>query len=97
MDDEIVRAIKEKRLVSFQYHGYQRVAEPHIFGRNNGIKQILVFQVSGGSKSGKLPNWRRVDLPEITGFTVLQDTFPGKRPNPSGEHSVWDEKFIIVS
>jgi hypothetical protein len=97
MDDQITQAIRDKRLVSFQYHGYSRIGEPHVFGRNKGIKQLEIFQTGGGSSSGNLPEWRRMNLSEITGFAVLLDTFSGRRENPSGKHSSWDEIFIVVS
>jgi len=33
----------------------------------------------------------------ISGLTISSDVFPGPRPNPSGEHSVWDEYYAVVS
>lgn len=97
MDAWIRQAIAEKKLVEFQYQGYARIAEPHVYGRHGGVEQLLVYQVRGGSKSGRLPDWRRVDLPEVSGLNILDETFPGRRANPSGEHSPWDETFAIVS
>jgi len=96
MDGLIRQAIEEKKLVQFEYQGYMRIAEPHIYGRKGGITKLLVYQVRGGSKSGNLPNWRRVDLTEVGQFQILSETFQGRRTNPSGKHSVWDEVFIIV-
>ncbi len=97
MDALIRQAITEKHLIEFQYHGHHRVAEPHVYGRNNGVLQLLVYQVRGQSSSGRLPDWRRVDLHEISGLRLLNERFPGKRPNPSGEHSRWDEYFAVVT
>lgn len=96
MDTQIRQAIAQKKLIQFEYQGYTRIAEPHIYGRNGGVTQLLVYQVRGDSKLGKLPNWRRIDLPEVSGLHVLNESFPGRRPNPSGEHSSWDETFVIV-
>ena len=97
MDALIRQAIAEKKLVEFQYQGYTRIAEPQVYGRNGGVEQLLVYQVRGGSKSGRPPAWRRVDLPKVSGLNILDETFPGRRANPSGEHSSWDETFAIVS
>lgn len=97
MNALIRQAITEKKLVEFQYQGYTRIAEPHIYGRKGGVEQLLVYQVRGGSKSGRLRDWRRVDPPEVSGLHTLNETFPGRRANPSGEHSSWDETFAIVS
>ena len=51
MHDIIIQAINEKKVVKFDYHGFDRVAEPHVYGTLNGIKSILTYQIRGGSKS----------------------------------------------
>jgi hypothetical protein len=96
MDQQIIDAIRNKRMIEFDYGGFHRVAEPHVYGRNGAVDQLLVYQVGGGSSSGGLPEWRRVDVPRITGLVVLDRTFFGARPNPSGQHSSWDETYAIV-
>lgn len=96
MDQAIRQAISEKRLTEFMYQGFQRIAEIHIYGVKDGVRQILVYQVRGQSKSGRLPNWRRVNLREVTGLRLLNETFTGRRANPSGEHSEWDQKLALV-
>lgn len=45
MEQEIRRALAEKKLVEFYYHGFYRIAEPHILGINGGVKQLLGYQV----------------------------------------------------
>ena len=97
MDEIILKAIKEKKLIEFVYHGYIRIAEPHIYGMLNGKEQILIFQIGGQSSTGNLPNWRRVQIDQISKLRMLDENFAGKRENPSGEHSVWDKYYVIVS
>lgn len=96
MHDIIIQAINEKKVVKFDYHGFDRVAEPHVYGTLNGIKSILTYQIRGGSKSGGLPQWRRVNLDEIHNFVITEETFPGRRPFPSNKHASFDERFAIV-
>lgn len=96
MDEQIIKAIRGKRLIEFIYHGLQRIAEPHVFGYLNGIKQLLVYQIRGQSRSGGLPNWRRVDIHEMSQLGILDETFPGRRPHPSGKHSSWDSYIAVV-
>lgn len=96
MDQEIKNAIRNKRLIGFSYHGLHRVAEPHVYGVHDGKVQLLSYQVAGDSSSGGLPNWRRVELEEVTSLTVLEDRFPGRRPNPSGKHSEFDTVIAVV-
>lgn len=76
MDQRLVDAIRNKRIIEFDYGGYHRIAEPHVYGLNGGVEQLLVYQVAGGSSSGGLPEWRRVDVPGMSGLSVLEDTFP---------------------
>lgn len=96
MDNLIKQAIAQKHLISFYYQGLYRVAEPHILGICKGSKQILVYQVSGQSKSGILPDWRRLNIHEISRLQMLSEKFPGKRSFPSGKHSSWDFHLAIV-
>jgi len=96
-DDATIRlAILQKRLVQFLLHGRLRVAEPHDYGIRNGVPQLLVYQVAGESNSGRLPNWRWVVLAEATGMQLLDRTFRGRRPTPTGKHSPWDRLFLRV-
>ena len=96
MNQQIIKAIRGKRLIEFDYHGYHRVAEPHVYGQNHGVDQLLVYQIRGGSSSGRLPDWRRVDLQGIINLIATEETFHGPRSNVSGRHSTWDRTYEIV-
>lgn len=96
MEEIVKQAIVQKRLIEFYYYGLHRIAEPHVLGISGGIAQVLVYQVGGQSSSGKLPNWRRVDLHEMSCLHILNQTFPGKRPFTSGRHSSWDIHLATV-
>lgn len=96
MDSLIRKAIAEKRLIEFEYHGCHRVAEPHVYGVDKGVTQLLVFQVRGQSMSGGMAHWRRVDLQGVTNLALLDERFPGKRLNTSGIPSHWDQCFAVV-
>ncbi len=97
MDRRIRDAILAKQMVEFDYGGYHRIAEPHVYGRHGGVIQLLVYQVAGGSPSGGLPEWRRVDVHRMSGLSLMAATFAGPRPYPSGRHSSWDEVYARVS
>ncbi len=76
MNQTIVTAIKEKRLLSFTYDGYARVVEPHCYGITTaGNEAIRCYQVRGGSSSGKVPDWRMMTIDSIRGLTLTQETF----------------------
>ncbi len=96
MENLIIAAIKEKRVVSFTYSGQTRIAEPHVYGISDGTRQLLTYQIRGSSSSGTLPEWRRFKLSEMRNFQILNETFPGRRTNPSGERSHWDKTIMVV-
>lgn len=97
MENIIIAAIKEKKVLSFTYSGYPRVIEPHIYGIDGGIHQLLGYQLRGSSMSGgALPEWRRFCISEMRNLQTLNEFFPGRRANPSGERSHWDQRILVV-
>lgn len=88
-------AIKQRRLIRFVYKNKERIVEPHDFGMHNGLAKLLAYQV-GGSSTGKLPNWRWMEVHSISDVRLLNHTFPGGRPISSGKHHNWDKLFIRV-
>ena len=88
-------AIEHKRMIRLVYHRKHRILEPHDHGILNGSVQLLGYQV-GGSSSRPLPNWILMKANEIADLDLLDRTFPGGRPTPSGTHLKWDKLFIRV-
>lgn len=98
MNTSIIRnAIANKEVIEFTYHGYPRVAEPHVYGIKDGKRQILVYQLGGSTSSGKIPDWRRIKLDEILGLRVVKgQNFAGPRDSLSIEHGDWDTIIAAV-
>ena len=95
VDKALRTAIKQTRLIRFFYQNKERVVEPHDYGIQNGSVKLLSYQV-GGSSSGSLPDWRCFEVDAISQIQLLDQTFPGGRPSPSGKHHEWDKLFIRV-
>ena len=94
--DELLRAaIQQKRLVELIYKEKTRILEPHDYGVHNGSVKLLGYQV-GGSSSGRLPNWRWMEVDSISDLHLLNRTFRGGRPGRSGKHHGWDQLFLRV-
>jgi hypothetical protein len=94
--DQLLReAIKQRRMVRLRYHNRERILEPHDYGIQKGSPRLLAYQV-GGSSSDRLPNWRWVDVNGISDLQLLDRSFQGGRPGPSGQHHQWDQLFIRV-
>lgn len=94
--DELLRAaITQRRLVRLVYQGKPRILEPHDYGVHKGSVKLLGYQVAGLS-SGRLPNWRWIEVADVSDVHVLNKTFRGSRAAPSGKHHDWDELFLRV-
>ena len=77
-DKLIRRAIAEKRVVRFVYQDKERIAEPHDYGLMRGVDRLFCYQLRGKS-TGRLPNWRLVDVSGISELEVLEEICPGSR------------------
>ena len=89
------KAIEEARLIRLRYKDKLRIVEPHDYGIHNGTVKLFAYQV-GGSSSHQLPDWRWMEADLISDIQLLNRTFPGGRPTPSGKHHQWDKVFIRV-
>lgn len=95
VDKALRTAIEQTRLIRFFYQNKERVVEPHDYGIQNGSVKLLSYQV-GGSSTGPLPDWRWFEVDLVSDIQLLDQTFPGGRPTPSGQHHKWDKLFIRV-
>ena len=89
-------AIAGRRLIRFTFDGLVRVAEPHDYGSLKGTDRVLVYQVGGKSRSGRLPDWRLVGVEKMVGIEVLEQTFPGPRESSTGRRYHWDQLYASV-
>lgn len=96
VDQALRAAIAGRRLVNFSYQGRPRTVEPHDYGINKGRARFFCYQVGGESRSGKLPDWRLLEVSDISGLEVTNESFPGPRA-VSGQHIEWENLFASVS
>lgn len=89
LDARIRGAILGRKLIAVTYNGRQRRAEPHDYGKINGVDRLLIYQLD---KSG----WRMLDVPKIESLTVLDETFAGSRGSAHESHHRWDEVYLRV-
>jgi hypothetical protein len=95
VDPLLWAAIEHRRLLRLRYRNKERIVEPHDYGVHNGSVKLFGYQI-GGASSHKLPNWRWMETDLISDVQLLNQTFPGGRPTPSGKHHKWDKLFIRV-
>ncbi len=90
-------AIANRNLVEFTYHGYHRIAEPHVYGIKDGKRKILVYQIGGLTSTGSVPDWRLIGLEEVSGLRVVKgETFAGSREQRSSDYGDWDTIIAAV-
>ncbi|SEP07686.1 hypothetical protein [Aquisalimonas asiatica] len=76
----ICNAIQNMTKLSFVYHGYPRVVEPHTYGIDTkGHEALRAYQVAGGSESGEYAGWKLFHAQEMRGLQVLEEGFAGPR------------------
>ncbi|MBD2442334.1 MULTISPECIES: hypothetical protein [Aphanizomenonaceae] len=92
----IKQAMNQKRLIEFYYQELHRIAEPHIIGLKNELLQVLVYQIRGESNSMKLPDWRRMNLDDMSCVQIIDETFFNKVLSSSDSHSSWDEILFTL-
>jgi hypothetical protein len=98
VEHKLKSAILNKRLIEFEYGGFKRIGEPHVLGTRHGVMQLLLYQLGGGSSSGgKLPQWRRLNVSEMSKLKVTDQSFYGARQSPSGQHSGFDRIILSVA
>ncbi|MDD2762030.1 MAG: hypothetical protein PHH11_17275, partial [Methylomonas sp.] len=78
---QICDAIREMRLVQFQYHGYLRIVQPATYGLDeNGRKSLRAYQIGGKSATGHIPRWRIFHESDMTDFLLLSEKFSTQPP-----------------
>ena len=79
---DIATAIRNRKLLRFDYHGHSREVEPHTYGIDaNGHRALRAYQVQGGSRSRNPSGWRMFQEEDMTNVSVLADGFGGPRPD----------------
>ena len=81
MDQTIVKAIKEKKLLELIYKKIRRTVEPHAYGiTKTGYKKFTCYQVKGSHSTSKPHDWVYLDGSKISNLVLLEDSFAGARP-----------------
>jgi hypothetical protein len=97
MNQDLVRAIVDKRLIEFVYKvGRARIVEPHDYGIRSGVEYLLAYQISGESRSGAPHGWKQFDIAGMRQLRVLERRFAGTRADTAQRHRTWDTLFARV-
>ena len=94
MNADLILAIREHHVLTFNYDGFERHVEPHTYGiLTTGYQGLRAFQTGGGSRSGNQPMWRLFHVNRIRGLALTEDRFtnprPGYNPQDSDFRTIW--------
>ncbi len=80
IEEKLIEAIEQKKIVSFSYQWRSRVAEPYLIGihEEENEKMLRAYQVEGESKSGGLPDWRLFRLDQISRLKLKDENFTAR-------------------
>lgn len=89
MNIALAQAVRDRRIVTFWYHGLQRTVELHTYGihRDSGNEVLSGYQTAGFSNSSDLPGWRLYRLFEVQHLTVTDTRFARPRPGYNPQDS----------
>lgn len=89
MNEDIVRAIRERRRVRFTYNGKLRLAEPQCYGvGTKGTELLRVFLPQSSGQREPL-----FDVSKMVDFAVLDDVFTKPGPNYTTNDSAMQTIF----
>ena len=84
----ICRAIRERRLLTFDYNGQSRVVAPYCYGLSTRDSEVLrAVQVGGASSSGGFGFGKLWTAAQMTNVRVSDETFIPNDPNYNPDDS----------
>ena len=90
---KIADAIRNRQMLTFQYHGHHRVVEPYTYGIDQkGHAALRAYQTGGTSGSGRIPDWRIFHESEILALKSLEQHFDIR----SGDYKKNDSFFSTI-
>jgi len=82
MNQTIINAIQQKKLLSLSYDGITRTVEPHAYGvSKKGNELMRCYQVEGGHNSDKSHDWELLTVSKIIALSDTGKNFAGARPD----------------
>ena len=82
MNETIIDAIKQTKVLSLVYDGITRQVEPHAYGvSKKGNELLRCFQIAGGHNTERPHDWELLTVEKITALANTGVAFAGPRPD----------------
>ena len=93
MNEIIIEAIENRKLLEFYYKNHYRIVEPHTFGiSSKGNENLSAFQIDGTSERNNVPDWGLFSIDKIVALKILNESFWGTRP----KYTKGDSRMIEI-
>ena len=97
MNEIIIEAIKNKKIIECTYKDELRVVEPYTYGLSSKDNDILrVYQIDGGSTSSDKLGWRLLTVDKMININVLDDDFIADRDDYNPEDKAMTTIYITA-
>jgi hypothetical protein len=98
VNDDLVGAIADKRLVEFVYKtGCTRIVERHDYGSRCEVDRLLTFQIGGDSQSGASHGRKEFDIDQIRHLRTPGPSVSLYTGRERQHHRTWDTLFGRVT
>ena len=88
MNTSVCDAIRVRAVITFDYDGGARTAEPHLHGVSTAGNDVLcAWQTGGYSRSGQSSGWKLFRIEEMSDVVMTDQRFTGSRPGYNPEDS----------
>jgi hypothetical protein len=82
VNQTIINAIQQKKLLSLSYDGIAPIVEPHVYGvSKKGNELLRCYQVEGGHNSDKPHEWELLTVSKISSLSDTGRNFSDARPD----------------
>lgn len=89
MNQAIIKAIEEQRLLTFTYKNATRTVEPHTYGcSKKRVDGLCAWQLSGSSGDG----YRLFLEPDMQNVLAMDEHFDG----PRADYHRGDQRFVTI-
>jgi predicted DNA-binding transcriptional regulator YafY len=97
MNEKIVEAINEKRIIAFYYDGGYRTVEPYVYGMSGAGHEVLrAYQLGGHSDSEAHEGWKLFKTSRIKNLVETPEFFKELRSDFKKEDPAIKEIFAEI-
>ncbi|MES2765368.1 MAG: WYL domain-containing protein [Bacteroidota bacterium] len=97
MNEKIIEAINERRIIGFYYDGGYRTVEPYVYGvSGTGHEVLRAYQLGGHSDSGEHEGWKLFKTSRIKNLVETGEFFTDVRSDFNKEDPAVKEIFAEI-